>query len=201
MALKSSFKTDLIKEQKLAPLLDKYYAQSLKYYRFERINNIEEQLLGIDLKLTHKTTSKVFNIDEKAQLDYLNEDLPTFAFEICYYKDNIEKEGWFFDTKKKTDFYALITAIYDDDHVFSSCKITLVNRVKLQNELIKIGLDRTNLKSYSKEGLQGKICVGGLDCQKEGYLFLSKKNKVEKPLNLVLKLDWLINMGLAKRMV
>ncbi|MDT0606289.1 hypothetical protein [Croceitalea rosinachiae] len=202
MGLKSSFDSDLAKEQKLAVLLDAYYAKHLKNYDFKRVKNRKEQFQGVDVNFIHKISSNKFHIDEKAQLDYINEDLPTFAFEICYYKNEIEKEGWFFDIKKKTDFYALITAIYNDGGtLFSTCKITLVNRARLQDILIKRGLDKTNLRNHYNQNFQGKICVNELDCRKEGYLFLSKKNKAERPLNLILKLDWLLELGVAKRLV
>lgn len=202
MGLNSSFSSDLAKEQKLAVLLDRYYSKNLKHYNFERIENRKEQYEGVDVNFIHKVNSKVFHIDEKAQLDYINEDLPTFAFEICYYKNGVEKEGWFFDANKKTSFYALITAIYkDDEALFTSCKITLVNRMKLQNKLLNKGLDKRNLKNQSDKTAHGKLCVEELDSRSEGYLFLSKKNKAEKPLNLILRLDWLLELGVAKRLV
>lgn len=202
MNKKSSFKSDLAKEQQLTTLLNSYYSKHLKHYDFERVHSIKEQLEGVDVNFAHRSNSKVFHVDEKAQLDYINEDLPTFAFEICYFKNNIEKEGWFYDANKKTDFYALITAIYNDGgNDFTSCKITLVNRLKLQSVLHKKGLENHKLKSHYNNALHGRICVDELDCRKEGYLFLSKKNKAEKPLNLILRLDWLLELGVAKRLV
>ncbi len=202
MALKSSFSSDLAKEQRLAALLDSYYTKSLKHYTFKRIASLKEQLAGIDVIFTHKHNGKNYGIDEKAQLDYVNEDLPTFAFEICYYKKGVEKGGWLYDEKKKTDFYALVTAIYDDgDKRYSSCKITLINRKKLQEVLTNRGLNEVALKSFYNTKTHGKINVVGLNARNEGYLFLSTKNKAEKPLNLILKLDWLIQNNIGKRLV
>lgn len=65
----------------------------------------------------------------------------------------------------------------DEDGVYTSCNITFMNRKK-----------------------QGKINVNQLDAKTEGYLLFSTKNKSEKPVNLILKLDYLEQIGVAKRL-
>ena len=203
MPLKSNFKSDLEREQELCILLDRYYKQYLKHYTFERVSDMPKQLAGIDLIFIHKTNGKKFYIDEKAQLDYINENLPTFAFELSYEKKGILKEGWLFDTSKKTEFYALITSIYaDDPNTFTSCKITLVNRQKLLDLLTERAITLSALKKYilPEQDTHGKIKIDELHHRSEGYLFASTKNKAEKPLNLILKLDFLEESGVAKRL-
>ncbi|MEC8832937.1 MAG: hypothetical protein VX772_11300 [Bacteroidota bacterium] len=116
--MKSKFKADLSKEKKLTPLLDLYYQKYLKHYTFERISHLNQQLQGIDLILKDKQSEKQFYVDEKAQLDYINESLPTFAFELFYHKNGNQKQGWLFDSSKKTHFYALVTSIYSDERCF-----------------------------------------------------------------------------------
>ena len=189
MPLKSTFKTDLEKEQRLSVFLDACYAKSLRHYNFERISDIKSQLAGVDLIFTKKNGGASYFIDEKAQLDYVNENLPTFAFEL-----------------KRTDFYSLITAIYSDEplpHSYTSCKITLVNRKKLLSFLGNKGLSDTELNAILKKhsGSSGKIEIEVLNARKEGYLFVSNTNKAEKPINLILKLDFLLENGIAKRLV
>lgn len=199
--LKSSFASDLGKEKRLSELLDTYYSRCLAHYDFERIQNIQEQLQGIDVVFKHKTSRKIFFIDEKAQLDYINEDLPTFAFELHYLKNGTIKEGWLFDVSKKTDFYALVTAIYEDEpSKYTSCKITFVNRNKLVALLEHMGITKNSLLGYYKNGSlpHGKLEVQELDPRKAGYLYHSKNNKAEQPFNLVLKLDYLLSNGIAK---
>ena len=203
MPLKSNFKTDLKKEQQLAILLDQYYAKNLVYYNFKRIYDRKRQFEGVDLLFTHKETGLSYAIDEKAQLDYINEDLPTFAFELSYTKRNILKKGWFYDPSKKTEFYALITGIYTDaPNAFTSCKITLVNRAKLINYLKSIGITELYLKNVvnNNEKGHGKLKLKELDHRTEGYLYRSSNNKAEQPINLVLKLSFLLQNGLAKRL-
>ena len=203
MGLKSKFKSDLEKEKKLTSLLDSYYKLRLNTYSFERISDIKQQYEGIDLLFKHKENGAYFCIDEKAQLDYINEDLPTFAFELSYLKDGKEKKGWLFNKKKKTDFYSLITSIYsDEENVFTSCKITMVNRQKLIVFLKKKGIDSSSVsKIISKiANKHGKHKVAGLDDKSEGYLFFSKQNKKEQPINLILRLEYLIQNKIAKRL-
>ncbi|AZQ59739.1 hypothetical protein EJ994_13380 [Maribacter sp. MJ134] len=204
MALKSTFKADLKKERQLFPLLDRMYTLHLKHYRFERISAYDQQLKGIDVVFTHKTTGEKYSIDEKAQLDYINDDLPTFAFEIEYQKKELVREGWLFDTAKKTDFYALVTAIYEDSpNTFTSCKITLVNRKKLLAFLASKGITRQSLDQVIKKhpGKSAKQTLAQLHAKKQGYLYFSNLQKAEKPINLILKLDFLTVNGIAKRLV
>ncbi|MFH6603111.1 hypothetical protein ACEZ3G_06460 [Maribacter algicola] len=201
---KSTFQSDLKKEQRLSKLLDRYYGKHLKNYHFERIADLTRQMKGIDLIFTHKATAKTFLVDEKAQLDYVNEDLPTFAFELIYYKHGAVKKGWLFDQTKKTDFYTLVTAIYTDEpDTFTSCKLTFVNREKLISFLGSRNISRKSLESIIalNEENHSKLKLETLHPKKEGYLYFSKHNKAEKPVNLVLKLDFLIKNGMAKRFV
>lgn len=204
MSLKSTFGSDLQKEQSLFPLLDSCYKKHLKFYGFERIADLGQQLQGIDLILTRKSTGERFFVDEKAQLDYINEDLPTFAFELCYEKNGQLKNGWLFDTDKKTDFYALITGIYSDEfNEFTSCKITFLNRAKLIAFLNTRNVSRKTLRNSIEESrtTKGKMELNELNHSSEGYLYFSSHNKAEKPINLVLKLDFLIEQNIAKRFV
>lgn len=202
--MKSTFKSDLQKEQKLSVLLDGYYAKTINHYTIERVSDIKNQLAGIDLIFTHKTTQTRYYIDEKAQLDYINEDLPTFAFELRYLKSGKPKDGWVYDTSKKTDFYALVTGIYSDEpEHYTSCKITLVNRKKLLSFLNIRNIDSVVLNTLieNEEGTHGKVVLPQLKSKSEGYLYFSSRNKAEKPINLILKLDFLIANGLAKRLI
>jgi hypothetical protein len=195
----SSFTSDLEKEKRLSVFLDQLYLNNLKNYSFVRETHLFQQHRGVDLVFKNKRSGEVFTIDEKAQLDYVNDDLPTFAFELSYQKGGIRKEGWLFDSRKKTQFYSLITGIYSDvPGIFTSAKITLVNRNLLIGGLNERGLFH---KDISMPETHGKHELPQLDPKKEGYLFLSKKNKAEQPLNLILRLDFLNAMGAAKRLV
>ncbi|MEM9648142.1 MAG: hypothetical protein AAF969_06650 [Bacteroidota bacterium] len=202
--MKSSFISDLSKERLLSQFLDPQYKKHLKQYSFKGVSDIKAQLKGVDLVLTHKQTAAIYHIDEKAQLDYLNENLPTFAFELFYEKGGEQKTGWFLDANKKTDFYSLITGIYaDDKDRFTACNITLANREKLLGVLATRGLspDKMVQLAESQPNYHGKMELESLNPYTEGYLFFSRKNKLEKPVNLILKLDWLCEIGAGKKLV
>ncbi|MCR9263595.1 MAG: hypothetical protein NXH86_05520 [Flavobacteriaceae bacterium] len=202
--MKSKFLSDLSKEKQLAPLLDFYYQKHLQQYAFERVSNLKQQRQGIDLILEHKTSKNIFYVDEKAQLDYVNESLPTFAFELFYHKNGYQKHGWLFDNSKKTHFYALVTSIFsDEEKMFTSCNITFVNRKKLIGHLVDLNLTEEHLTKVIRNNAQtnGKLILEKLHPKKEGFLFFSKSNKAEKPINLVLRLEFLIEIGVAKRLV
>ncbi len=204
LPLKSNFKTDLAKEKRLTTLLDSYYQKHLKFYHFERTQNIKQQLQGIDLVLKHKTTQQIHLVDEKAQLDYINESLPTFAFELLYQKKGAEKPGWLFDKKKKTQFYALVTSIFSDEKgTYTSCNITFVNRQTLILYLAERDLTIQSLQETisANKNLHGKLILDNLDPNTEGYLFFSRKNKAENPINLVLRLEFLLRIGVGKQFV
>ena len=172
-------------------------------YDFRRVHNLEQQLMGIDLVLTHKKTGETFFVDEKAQLDYLNKNLPTFAFELFYTKNETLKQGWLFDTKKKTQMYALVTNIQKQRDSFTGCNITFVNRSKLLSFLTEKGLDEDFLKNRVLKhlGFHGKMELPDLDLRKEGHVHFSSKNKAEQPINLVLQLAFLKEIGVAKEFI
>ena len=204
MNLKSNFTSDLNKEKKLSLLLDSYYQSRLKQYSFKRISDLNRQYKGIDVLFQHKKNGTTFKIDEKAQLDYINENLPTFAFELSYFKDGKEKKGWLFNQNKKTDFYALITGIYADElNTYTSCNITLVNRKKLLNLLQSKSINNRSVSALISQmnKTHGKHRIPELNDRTEGYLFFSRQNKNEQPINLILRLSFLIDHKIAKKLV
>lgn len=200
--MKSTFKADLYKEKQLHPLLNDYY-KNLKNYTYQRVINLKQQKQGVDLVFKHKQKNTCYYIDEKAQLDYVNHSLPTFAFEILYYSKNQVKQGWLFDQDKITDFYALITAISTDPkNNFKACEIYFVNRKKLVALLQNHKLNQKALVNIAqKKPNSSKICIPQLNPNTQGYLYASKSNKAEKPLNLILKLQWLQQTKVAKKWV
>lgn len=198
----SHFKRDLNKEQKLAIYLDTVYKKlDLKV---TRITNSNQQHRGIDL-LYLKNTTEIY-IDEKGQLDYVNKELPTFTFELSYLKNNTIKKGWLFDTNKHTHFYFLITSIKAENpklHDYYDCKITSVNRLKLIRFLERINLNEQVLDNYQEairtgQHKKNKIEIKELDIKKEGCLFFSPQLS-ERSINLQLRLQFLIDVGIAKR--
>jgi hypothetical protein len=202
----SSFKFDLNKEQILSEYLDRLYKS--KKITFERIVDIDKQHQGIDVVIQHK--SKDYFIDEKAQLHYLNKDLPTFTFELSYLnKSNELKEGWLFDAHKHTQYYFLITGIFLKENKtellditdIQSIKITSVNRKRLMKLLGALGLSKYNLYAYDNDirthESYGKNTIPELN-KKNGVIYYTE-HLSEKPMNLQIKLSYLIASGVAKK--
>ena len=79
----------------------------------------------------------------------------------------------------------------------------MVNREKLLHFLEAKNITLTTLKEAISKATSpnGKIKLEQLNYSTEGYLFLSRKNKAEKPTNLILKLDFLIKNKIAKRLI
>lgn len=202
----SNFKSDLAQEDLLSKYLDNIYAN--KKIKFKRIKKLDQQLQGIDVIMTVNNQS--YYIDEKAQLHYLNIDLPTFTFELSYLKNKTSKDGWLLDDSKLTQYYFLITGIIlkNEKQKLTSCddieslKITTVNRNKLIKHLASINLDKEKLLYYDFDcrtnATYGKNCIAELNPRKEGLIYYTEHLE-EKPINLQLRLSYLINVGVAKR--
>lgn len=202
----STFKHDLKQEQILNAYLDHiYHSKKLQFYRN---TDLEQQHRGIDVVFRHNSID--YFIDEKAQLHYLNKDLPTFTFELSYVNSANEiKEGWLFDSSKKTHFYFLITSIFlnrgkkkltsADD--IKSLKIVSVNRKKLINHLKEKGLSRNQLDEYDFDIRDtysfGKNIIPELNEKQTGLIYYTEHLK-ERPINLQLRLQYLINNKIAK---
>lgn len=79
---------DMTSESELGKFLDKYlYKELLKSGAFKSITRETEkevQLNGVDVTCV-ATNGAVYRIDEKAQLYYINKNLPTFAFEVDFF--------------------------------------------------------------------------------------------------------------------
>lgn len=202
----SSFDHDLSRETILGQYLDKVYSEKLPGFKIERIHDLDLQHQGIDIIISEATDKEHF-IDEKAQLDYLDNDLPTFAFELSYLKNGVQRLGWLFDKAKRTEKYFLITSIHLNypgyfESGFRSCRITSVDRSKLIKMLADRGLSYDRIMEIDQQVRNGKfeqgIPIAELDPKSEGKFYFSRSNKVEQPINIILRLDFLIKLGIGK---
>ena len=203
----SNFESDLSKEATLGVYLDSYYQNIFEKsnYTIERVSDINLQHQGVDLIL--KSGINEYLVDEKAQLDYLNKSLPTFAFELSYLKNKEWRLGWLLDETKITNIYFLVTNIHTKqagnlESGITKIKITGIYRDRLITLLESKGLAKTELIELEKNirlgEQEGKISIKELNPKTEGALYFSKSNKAEQPINLVLKLDYLIKNSVGK---
>jgi len=202
----SKFQLDLNQEQILSKYLDNLYKE--KNINFQRVFDLDKQYQGIDVIMLVK--SNEYYIDEKAQLHYINKDLPTFTFELSYFKNNNYKKGWLFDENKLTQYYFLITGIFlkkgkielISPNDIERLKITSVSRKKLIEYLSLKKLDEIRLLEYDvklrKEKAYGKNNISELNPQTEGLIYFTE-HLSEKPINLQLKLKFLLETKVAKK--
>ena len=194
----SLFKSDLAKEEILGRFLDKQYLKAgLKTHR---IGGTNLQYKGVDL-LLHDENGLDFKVDEKAQLHYLNKDLPTFALEIDYFKDGAIKPGWLFDSKKITEIYAFVFSIHlvagvdllTKEAELASCEVVFVNRLRLINELAMLDLDQ---KICSAQSAVLRSDAERIKIQHaSGFNFQISRQLAEAPVNLVVKRVFLEKIG------
>lgn len=174
----------------------------------ERVYIKEEQLKGIDYKISFVYMDKVgtFKIDEKAQLYYMENPLPTFAFEIDSLQKGFITPGWLFNDSLETNFYMLIYPkskeldlhnITQND--FFDVECIFLSKSKLITKLNKIGytsdyclntanLIRNNRLPYNKDtGTSYKYYSNLNDKISLSYTY----SLLEHPINLVIKKDFL----------
>ncbi|RXI28010.1 hypothetical protein [Aliarcobacter trophiarum] len=200
----SNFINDLENESRLANFLDNNYYNNKEVFSdrfiFNRCSDMNKQHQGIDIEIKDTKHNKIINIDEKAQLAYINKNLPTFAFELSYIKDNQYKKGWLFDDKKQTDKYFLLTSIKEIDNYFVGARLISVDRYKLISLLESKKLNSEKLKKYDEDfrtnKKYGKNMINELSPY-EGFIFYTN-TLAEEPVNIVLYLNYLIKEGIGK---
>lgn len=197
--MKSLRSKDSSDEKALQPFLDAVYANmGLDFCREERR---EQQLAGIDVIIRFR--DKEYFIDEKAATHYVNKGLNTFAFELNFRHNGMTIPGWLLDENKLTTHYFLVSEIASDSaHVedLTAFRLVSVNRERLLAFLQE--------KRWGKEFLTEKV---NKVMEDRARYVLSPSNPEarvvktqhlqEKPLNLVVLLDDLIQAGVAKELV
>lgn len=201
---------DMWAESELADFLDKHlYWELLKqkcFTSFKRVKDKKTQLKGIDVigKIGHSTV----NIDEKAQLHYINSPLPTFAFELSFVWNGDVVNGWFLNDSLLTDRYLLLwinEASTADLKTIKSEDLTDVEGMMVSKEALKtylsdLGFNARVLQEKAAE-LRGKGVPGSHPTKIEGIsYYLSPSSKyIEAPVNLVIKKHHLLKVDHTKR--
>ena len=196
---------DMSAESELAEFLDEnLYSHLLgegKFLSIERMAEKEQQLQGIDV--IAKTQSSVAYIDEKAQLYYINKDIPTFAFELQFLKGGRVIEGWFLNDELKTNHYLLIwpfASVTDVKELkkedFTKLDALMISKAKLRRELASLGLDKGILAQRASQ-LRRTRTYGKITTGIQGvYYFASDPSKyAEAPINIVVSKARLVSLA------
>lgn len=207
--LQSRRDSDLSAEAQLAYFMDRYlyanFPTGSAFSTIRRVRNKEEQLSGIDVEFVG-TDGRVYYVDEKAQLYYLNKDLPTFAFELLFKRGPYDTIGWLCNPTLKTDLYMLIWPFATQSSCkgitwdqFTKADCLLIQKQKILKMLANKGLTvermQADAKDIRKSRQTGKIPISGL---KGIYYYSSNPNQYrEAPINIVISKA--ILMDLAQR--
>lgn len=186
-------------EAQLALFMDKYLYERFPtgdlFSSIKRVYDAKEQMKGIDVQLVGKD-GRVYNVDEKAQIHYLNKHLPTFAFELLSYQKGHDTIGWLCNEKLETEFYMLIwpsakTNDYNGiawSH-FTNAKCLLIRRKRLLATLEGYGMTSERMMCDARRirlsGQHGKIPICGTN---DIYYYASYPQKYqEAPINIVVR--------------
>lgn len=196
---------DMRAESELAKFLDDKFwtpwCRDYEQFSFKRIVDRNLQLQGVDVEVFDSTNNQKFFIDEKAQLYYINNTLPTFAFEINSFQNGILRDGWLLNATLMTTDYNLIypnakhcdlASITKDD--FTRVKILSIKKKNLLEALAVNGLTREYLEreaariraiSSSATYRENTICPFVRFVRSASYQYS------EAPLNIVVRNDFL----------
>jgi len=211
--IKSRRNDDMSAEAQLGIFLDTYlysnFPHGASFSRIERIYDKDEQLAGVDVRFTDKDGT-VYDVDEKAQLYYLNKDLPTFAFEIQFLREGRETLGWLCNESLLTDLYLLIWPFATQDKPkgirwdqFTKADCLLVEKKKLLSLLKDEGLTPKKMlekaSQLRKDGHVGKAAIPGV--QGIYYYASDPKKYREAPINIVVSKKRLLNIAQRRYIV
>ena len=187
---------DMRAEKELASFLDVHlYPELLDkkgFSSFKRITDKAIQQRGIDV--VGKTAAAIANIDEKAQLHYINNNLPTFAFELSFLLRGEEVTGWFLNDRLETTHYLLLwpnaktaelSRIKSSD--FTVVYGAMISKVKLKRYLSSIGLDSATLLQINSALRRNKTSISFKDSLYDGIAFSYSASYLEAPINIVIK--------------
>ena len=200
-------------EAQLAIFLDRYlydrFPTGSAFSSIRRVQSKEEQLNGVDVEFIG-TDGRVYCVDEKAQLHYLNQNLPTFAFELYSYQKGYDTVGWLCNDKLKTDFYLLIWPCATQDayegitwEQFTKADCLLIQKRKILKMLASKGLTVERMLSDARKirasGQKGKIPIEGI---KGIYYFASYPKKYqEAPINIIISKPFLLELAQRRYLV
>lgn len=198
-------KSDAEKERILNVFLDKYLFRQKYFSNVDRKTDIENQINGIDVQLDIDDLNlKNINIDEKAQLHYLDGGLPTFAFELIFRNRNLDFVlGWLMDATKLTTHYLLYFVKTKDGKSLNNVEdiiyveYLLISKIKLIKYLEEEDLTQTKLTQMAYE-LKNKESGAHHKSNQLPYYFFYSDQLAEKPVNLIIRKKKLYELALLK---
>lgn len=210
MKLTSTRTLDNKSERIVSSFLANHYYSVLKangsIAGFETITDPALQRRGVDFIVTNTDGTKT-NVDLKAAVAYINEHLPTQAFELSSLFGGKVVQGWLFNNRLETDRYLIATNItgrpigdkvkygYVDamQHTdLRSIDVFEVPRQRLICYLDSLGLTRDVLEGYSRTMREHNILDKDLT---DGIKIKFSPHLAERPVNLVIRKSILLKLA------
>lgn len=192
----TKFRSDLRENEVVEAFLDKEI-YPLIFDSVERKTDLDSQFAGIDI------IADGMKIDEKAQANYKNRNLPTNAFEISslskkpFYQDGVfdnhPVDGWFINEELETEKYLIISftgvdgleydrdRMHDPDQIYSIeahlvDKYDLIDEVEQEAELDDLYETGEDMRENGQKAVErGKIRL------------VCSQHLAEKPVSLIWK--------------
>ncbi len=195
-------KMDNTVEQEIGKFLDnhfypKYTSNSIRF------NDIEHQMDGIDIQFDYKNLVNIL-VDEKTAAHYINKGIPTFAFEVDFLLNNQQViPGWFFDSAKKTEYYLLNWVWAKKDKYITAEDITMLDTILIKRSAIIEMLSGYDITSESivtiAKQIRSNNTAGAFNKEaSKPFYFYFTTHLSEKPLNIIIKKDKLIQLSVAR---
>ena len=191
---------DVSVEREITRFLDEHFYCDL-VTDFHRFKDKGEQLKGKDVIFTWKELVNII-VDEKAQSQYINRNLPTFAFEISSIFSGKRSEGWLFDDKKETEYYLCIWIWAKNTQRPSKDEITkldclLIKRNDIINYLEEEGFSKQRIIERESK-IRSSGVSGAIDKSNHKYVYyFHTTHLAENPFNVIIRKEKL--EGLAVR--
>lgn len=192
---------DSNEEQELANFLDRYLYPNIQGFNSRRCIDREEQLIGMDVVLSNIDDSTEIVIDEKAQLHYINNNLPTFAFEVDSLQRGNLTPGWLFNERYVTTHYMLIypNAVHSDLNIITENDFTkvgclLIERLSVIQYLEDRGWNKSRIEEKAIE-LRENNDFGRHKIPNERFSFVFTEHLAEQPINIVIRKEILSELS------
>lgn len=197
--MESLWQKDLRVSEEVGKFLDMYLYPRLEgfgIHKAERVTDLGRQYAGVDV-IAQNRNREEYRIDEKAQTDYINLDLPTNAFEIEFLDkvNHRPKVGWLCDDTLETTHYLLVWlhAVNGDPRTLRWEQITgayciLISKEVIARELDNRGLSVAEMQAAARryrraddgENRKDRICPGIF------YYFTCSGKKAESPFQVLI---------------
>ena len=199
--MQSKYDKDKFLEERFAKWLDDNFYEELAKRElilgWYRVNGEKLQKEGKDTIIITNAGKEIV-IDEKATLHFINDDLPTFAFELKNQKSGAI--GWLINNKLKTDYYLLawpcgkekITS--SEDFLYSD--VMIISKNDILKLLSDNKIDLSNIDSFINENLKLVDEKNNRIHLADGIMFNVNYSLAERPINIVINRDKLIEKAI-----